>query len=402
METELKELGRMLSAETITAMDDAMTQIMGGMTALKTLMAKGAPPAPAPVIPAKEAIDPNVGGGVDRSKIPAETEIIGETIMLIEKAVRPDGTVPIKLIAPGWGSSGFYSKDVLERDGPAAFPRGTKMYWNHQTAVEEAERPEGDLRNLASEFINGATYQEMGKSGPGLYADAKVFGAYKPHIEELAPHIGTSIRARGIATQGEAEGRKGNIIEKISQGISVDYVTQAGAGGQIVQLFESARPAPAHMEAKQEVKQVDEKEVQALKEAADKAAKDNEALLAEVARLKEAAVLREARDIAAAEIGKAPLPAITQERLIEAVALHPVMKDGVLDREEFGKVVEATIKTEREYIATLTGSGIIKGMGGTATADMGHKALSESFVNLYRAQGKNKEEAEKLAELAVD
>ena len=39
--------------------------------------------------------------------------------------------VPIKIIQPGWGSSGYYPKDVLERDGPNVFTKGTKMYINH-------------------------------------------------------------------------------------------------------------------------------------------------------------------------------------------------------------------------------------------------------------------------------
>lgn len=466
---DLTEVGRMLSTETIKAIDDAMSAIQGGMVSLKALIGKGA----TPIISATEAAkDLNVGGGIDREKIPAEDfagknrsfpivtpgdvsdaassigragpdnystdelkariiaiakrkgasfvaelpkawqaltkestdlEITGETIMLIEKAIRADGTVPIKLIAPGWGSSGHYSKEVLQRDGPAAFPAKTKMFWNHQTAEEEAARPEGDLNNLAAEFVNGATYQEEGKAGPGLYADAKVFTLYKAAVEELAPHIGTSIRARGMATQGEVEGRKGPIIEKINQGISVDFVTQAGAGGQIVQLFEAARPAPIHNQTHEEVHQLDEKEAQVLREAKEAVDKANEILTAEVVRFREAAILREARDIAAVEIGKSPLPDVTKARLIETVLRNATVKDGVLDKAEYAQVIEAAVNAEREYIATLTSQGVIKGMGSNGGGgDDGHKALAESFKILYRAQGKTTEEAEKLATMAAE
>ena len=68
-----------------------------------------------------------------------------EFIPLSERAVRRDGTMSLKIIQPGWGSSGYYPKEVIERDIPKVFPAGTKMYWNHATATEEMERPEGCL-----------------------------------------------------------------------------------------------------------------------------------------------------------------------------------------------------------------------------------------------------------------
>lgn len=71
-------------------------------------------------------------------------------VPLVEKAVRDDGTVPIKVIAPGWGTSGYYPAAVLERDGPTVFAKGTHMYWNHPTLTETIERPERSLSDLAA------------------------------------------------------------------------------------------------------------------------------------------------------------------------------------------------------------------------------------------------------------
>jgi hypothetical protein len=177
--------------------------------------------------------------------------LIEAAVALEEKAVRSDGTAKVKIIEPGWGSSGFYPIEVLKRDGASAFPKGTKMNWNHPTATEEAERPEGDLNDLASELVTDARWIDNGPKGSGLYADAKVFEAYQGPVNDLAPHIGVSIHARGKAMQGEAEGRQGVIVQEILESPfnRVDYVTMPGAGGEIISLFEAARktliPSPS-------------------------------------------------------------------------------------------------------------------------------------------------------------
>jgi hypothetical protein len=146
--------------------------------------------------------------------------------------IRADGTIPIKVIAPGWGSSGYYSPELLKRDGPTIFKSGCKAYWDHATAAEEAERPEGSLSKLAGEFVSDARWQD-GPYGAGLYAEAKIFAPYREAVNELAPHIGVSIRASGRTRQGEAEGRKGAIVEQLVAARSCDFVTVPGAGGKV-------------------------------------------------------------------------------------------------------------------------------------------------------------------------
>ena len=164
----------------------------------------------------------------------------GDCVPLVERAVRRDGTVPIKIIQPGWGSSGYYPKNVLERDIPRVFPPGTQMFWNHATPTEEAERPEGNLDNLAGVLVSRPQWHEAGAKGPGMYADARVFGDYAQTIDEIGEHIGVSIRGSGVHEIGERDGRKGRVIKEITGGKSVDFVTIPGAGGAIVQIFESA------------------------------------------------------------------------------------------------------------------------------------------------------------------
>jgi hypothetical protein len=165
---------------------------------------------------------------------------LSEFIPLSERAVRRDGTISLKLIQPGWGSSGYYPRDVLERDIPKVFPAGTHMMWNHATPSEEMERPEGDLRDLAAVTVSDPIWLEGGPHGPGMYAEARPFAGYASAIDEIGEHIGVSIRGMGRHTTGEAEGKSGRIIQEIAAGKSVDFVTVPGAGGAIVSIFESA------------------------------------------------------------------------------------------------------------------------------------------------------------------
>ena len=171
------------------------------------------------------------------------SELKSDYTPLLERAVRRDGTITVKIISPGWGSSGYYSPEVLTRDIPRAFPPGTHMFWNHDTPTEETERPEGDLSRLAAVLVTQPQWEEGGKEGAGMYADARVFAGYAEAVDEIAEHIGVSIRGMGTQTTGEVEGRKGVLVGEITKGRSIDFVTEPGAGGRILQVFESAPDA---------------------------------------------------------------------------------------------------------------------------------------------------------------
>ena len=83
---------------------------------------------------------------------------------------------------------------------------------------------------------------------------------------------------------------------------------------------------------------------------------------------------------------------------------NPVLdEDGALDKEKYSQHITEAIKTETEYIVTITGQGDgkIKGMGSSGSPD-GKAALKESFKRGYLREGKPEEEAERLASLAVN
>lgn len=139
-----------------------------------------------------------------------------------------------------WGSSGYYSREMLERDGPQVWPAGTQIYMDHPGATEQRDRPERSVRDLAGKITTTPVYE-----ADGLYADVEFYPHFAPVIEAMWEDVGMSIRAAGNAEMGERDGRTGPVITSLSEGVSVDVVTRAGAGGKLVALLESAR-ATAH------------------------------------------------------------------------------------------------------------------------------------------------------------
>lgn len=142
----------------------------------------------------------------------------------------------VKVIEAGWGSSGYYSAEMLAQYGPSVFKKGTKVFMNHPSISESNDRPERDVEKLAGKLASDAYFTEN-----GLVADIEFYSHYAPIIKEMAEDVGLSIHAMGNATVGEAEGRQGPIIESMVADplTSVDVVTVAGAGGKFLSLLES-------------------------------------------------------------------------------------------------------------------------------------------------------------------
>ena len=303
-------------------------------------------------------------------------EVGGDFVPLLERAVAKDGTARIRIIQPGWGSSGFYPAAVLERDGPRIFTKGLKGFWDHATPMEDAERPEGSLNSLAMELVSDAQWEAGNPLGAGLYADAKIFKPYQDAVNELAPHIGVSIRALGRAVQGEAEGRKGPIIQALTAARSVDVVTSPGAGGKIIEMFEAARPRSV---AAATIQEADTVEVKELQEAVTRLEQEN-------ARLREAALLRDARAYATGKLAEAQVPGVTKQRLIETLCANPPVKDGALDEAAFADAIAKSVQAEIEYLAKAAGTGKVVGMGAAQDAKTlesnRQEQMTEAFLNM--------------------
>lgn len=150
------------------------------------------------------------------------------------------GVVPITVASPGWGSSGWYSPQVLENAvSGRVFGQGLHLYWNHPSESERHDRPERSVTDLVGVLTEDATWDPQ----QGIVAEAKIFGPYRDLFrdKDFVNAIGVSLRAFADTTVGEAEGRKGTIITDLIEAQSVDFVTKAGRGGKVMAALESAR-----------------------------------------------------------------------------------------------------------------------------------------------------------------
>jgi hypothetical protein len=159
----------------------------------------------------------------------------------------------ITLITPGWGSSGYYSAEVLEAAAKGkVFPKGTQMHIDHMSEAERYDSPAGSIKTLAAALEADARWDanwadpDTGVKGR-LVSEARVFGHWKETLAEMKDAIGVSIAAAAEGSIGEAEGRQGRIIEALlpSKLNRVDFVTIPGRGGRISEVLESFRAEEA-------------------------------------------------------------------------------------------------------------------------------------------------------------
>ena len=368
----------------------------------------------------------------------AEQLIETSAAALGPKFIKEDGTALIKIITPGWGSSGYYAGAMLERDAPAVYKAGTQMFMDHPTAADDKARPERSLTNLAGFITEEGKFLKEGPQGPGVYARAQILSPYRNFLNEAAQIIGVSHRALGKGISGSAEGKQGKIIESLTRCLSVDFVTLPGRGGAVVPMLEAYRKnaeqlaehetitennednmanepkdtvltveslRQTHPTLVKELKESVLQEIQASEATRTKEAdhakvlKENQDMKVELDRLREAQVIQEAGKIVVKALEKSTLPEITRIRLIESVPKLARMKDGKLDEAAFAEAVTAAIKTETDYVAKLTESGKVKGMGGSGPADP--TKVKESWIRSFKAQGKSQKDAELMAESAM-
>lgn len=288
----------------------------------------------------------------------------GDWTPLGEAAVGDDGTISVKIIGPGWSRNGRYYSESLLREGAGRYTAGTKDFWNHPGNAKLKEQPSGDLNELASVLIEDARYLDEGDEGAfkgaGLYARVRPFGDYRDRIVEMAPWIGMSHRVNGKQKMGEAEGRRGMLVESIDDVVSVDYVATPAAGGAVM--------AEAETEEIEDMTESIEEQVAAavapLNEAI--AAKDVEiatlteqrdALKAELGATKNAAILAEAAAIRTEELAKSALPDAAKERIAVAVVGES------FDATAYRTAVVEAIATEAAYVAAVAGTQKREGTG---------------------------------------
>jgi len=354
----------------------------------------------------------------------AEEGDIGGLTRLTEAAqALGGGKFRMTIIRPGWNmrldkSPGdkYYTRQYITSLLPLI--EGAKSYTDHQTEREERERPQNSVLKLigywsdAKQELDGRATATLNLSESAAWMKPILTDAGKLNSEKGLVLLGPSINGFGTVRMGEAEGRRGKIVEAAKLLQSIDIVTEPGAGGTVDKLLEGAKSFKEddtvdwNKITLEELKQHRPDlfpQVEKTKEAAapPAAGKTVEELVAEgianqIDKIKEAAM---APALAAAEkltqtniklkaapmireqLKESKLPALTQDKLFRHLEARDYIKDGALDEATLKEAVTAAVTEEREYLSKLTEAGKIAGMGGA-----GDQPNPEDWVQAVQAK----------------
>lgn len=266
---------------------------------------------------------------------------------------RGDGRFRVRIISEGTGSSGVYSRDLLENYKDVF--AGRPMFMNHP---KDPNQPwERDVRDIAGRVAPQVEY--MVEDGVGaLYADVTVDKRWADFVAEYKDVIGVSIYASG---EGREEGGK-YVVESFDDSdpyTSVDWVVAAGRGGRVERMLESYRQletstgnpvvdggATAISEDEKIGNHMDEK-ILALVEALSAKVDSLDAKVTSFVALSEQAATDASDKVDAFEVAEelttavaeAELPAEGRKRVIEAV--------------KAGKPVVEAVATEKAYVESI-------------------------------------------------
>jgi hypothetical protein len=167
-------------------------------------------------------------------------ELVAESHQFSEAYDTKTGSLTVTVIKPGFNKakSRFYPAEMLKRDSHIF--EGAKMFADHQTDSEQKSRPEGSVNNWVANIK-----KVWSESDGTVKAQAVVIDpVFKTKLETLNENkmlseMGISIRAIGEGYKAKVEGTETQYVESLIAARSVDFVTFAGAGGQ-VDAMESA------------------------------------------------------------------------------------------------------------------------------------------------------------------
>ena len=151
-----------------------------------------------------------------------------------------------RLIASGVSLNGkYYSGEMLESTGPAAFPVGTLVHADHQTWIEAYDRPEKSVNTIIGAIATEPKLDTV-DGVEGLYANVEFTEEWAPRVEQIAPFVGLSISTQYVADE-TAEREDG--VETVAALVpfptnSVDLVTVPGAKGKLLRAIESFSKPP--------------------------------------------------------------------------------------------------------------------------------------------------------------
>ena len=335
--------------------------------------------------------------------------ILSNYVTLEESKLDGKGVAKVVIIKPGFGNqvdNHYYPKETLARDF-AAF-EGAKMYADHQTTEEEKQRPEGSIRQWVASLKN-VRFEE----GVGIVGDAIIVEPWLQaklatlRDQKLLSEMGISIRAAGVGVKGKIDGKDTNVVERITRVRSVDFVTEAGAGGgvllyesdrefdidiitieslkdrrpDLIKLIETEIKNQTKAEAKSKMEL--EEKIKELESSILVITKERDELKTKITEAEKAQRIAEAKSKIDEAISKSGLPDVSKVKLAEKFKLT-----------ESAEGIAESIKQEAEYVNALKESGKPKNLGGTQPdKEKSLKELKEAFMRAGMS--------EKSAELAA-
>jgi len=328
----------------------------------------------------------------------------------------------IKIIEEGFNrsKSRYYTKESIQKDMKVF--EGLKMYANHEDDKVTQKRGARDIRDWVATIKT---------SESGLDSDGKVSGfgqvvVHAPWFKDLLKsakesdvlgQLGASINAYCSGVRKKIDGVYTNAVEGFAKGLSVDFVSEAGAGGKVlnfqeayhnersddmdltnVTLEEIKESAPELYKemTKSITDTVKESLAKEAKEVADKKtadlkAKESKDESKDTDGSEKRFDAREAKldrkELVSSIISESTLPANAKDRIKESILDSKVsMKEGRLDVETTKTEIAKVIESEEKYIKEFT-EAKISGNGSeskekTETDEKFEKALEASFDNM--------------------
>lgn len=185
-----------------------------------------------------------------------QERLVGEA-RLIEGSANPSKKeVELDIIVEGFGNkrdNHYYGREILETAAPLF--EGAKMYVDHLDP-ETIKKLNGNPRkvsDLGGRIVETWTHT-TDEGSLVVRGRAKIAQNWLWEMIENDPELlGVSINAWGKSKTGTVEGRQARIVEGISKVGSVDWVTEAGAGGKVVSLVEAQLNEEDTMDGEQAV-----------------------------------------------------------------------------------------------------------------------------------------------------
>jgi hypothetical protein len=323
----------------------------------------------------------------------------------------------VTFLAPGFNRSGarYYKREAIQEAVDQGLFAGVKMYMNHASLSELRDRPERSLTDwvstLKEAWVDPVTGAAKGKV-------KVVRGWFADFLKELQEHdalgdVGLSIFAQAQTRRRSQDGRMTDVVERFQRALSVDWVTEPGAGGRVEALWESYQPIKQREEEQNMLKSMtaaealaqlrsERRDVLELLEserddqtrhaqevqeaeratAAEARIAELEAQItereAEATRLREAALRADQDRLVREALDEARLltPARVRVEKLVSASLH--QRDGQLDEAALKVAVAEAIQGERDYAdALLKEAGVpgggkgITGLGTTEGAAAG-------------------------------